>query len=84
MKRINFVKFHQGLFVQGGGQIGDTLPSQSKTINGLTMVFEDGVLDVTGVLNGVNLRILVPSANISVMTYVQEEPKPAVKAVKSA
>lgn len=74
-KKIMFARFHQTLSFPGGTNFGDRVPSESKTIKDLNMSLEDGFLSVTGVLNGINLSIMVPAANIAVMTFVSEEIK---------
>ncbi len=80
-KKVLFVKFHQGLFVPALGTLGDTLPSQSKTIQELFMTLEDNYLIIEGSSKGVKTKAVVPVSNIAVMVVEannESQPKAVV------
>ena len=62
-KKVKFAKFHAGLFLPGLGNIGETLPSQNKTLSDLTMILvPEGLL-----ISAKGVDIVVPSANVVLM-----------------
>lgn len=67
-KKVKFAKFHAGLFLPGLGNIGDTLPSASKTLQNLSMTLvQEGLL-----ISSKGVDIIVPSANVVLMQLEEE------------
>lgn len=74
MTKVTYVKFHQGLFTPIMGTLGDTLPSQSKTISGLKMYVKGEYLSIRCKnKSGIESEALVPVTNIAVMEVVEEK-----------
>lgn len=76
-KRITYVNFHQGLFVPGLGNIGNTLPSQSKHFDLSMRAAVEGV-DIAISYGSTQKNVLVPWPNVVLATY-EEDPTPATE-----
>lgn len=64
MREVKYVKFHSGVFIQGIGALGDTLPSPNKTLK--LKMFDGGdklLIEVNGI------EAFVPSTNVLVAVY---------------
>lgn len=61
MKKVNYLRTHQSVFMPGIGELGSAVPSSTKTIPGLqmTLVTEGVLLEVDGSYG------IVPYGNIS-------------------
>ena len=63
-KKLLSVRFHQGLFIAGLGNIGDALPRVDMTYSKLEMSWEpDGVYLEIGSKKH-NITVVVPHANV--------------------
>lgn len=79
-KIVKYLKVHQDLFVDGLGNLGNTLPHPNKRISDLHMSLEaEGVLISTK-----SVQAIIPYANVVVLTLGEpyhkvEEPKKVIK-----
>ena len=62
---VVYAKFHQALFIPGGGTLGDTLPSTNKTLIGLKMSYTPAGLFVQFGAHDA----LVPWPNVAVAKF---------------
>lgn len=70
--KVEYVRFHNAVYIPGVGECGNQLPSISKVFKDLTL--EDngaGVLISIKGSSGKNVLALVPYPNISVMVYAK-------------
>lgn len=72
---VTHARFHESLFISGVGSLGDSLPSQSKTLQ-LEMCREPGG-DLEVKINGQEYAI--PLANIKIVKYA---PLPAAEVIQ--
>lgn len=72
MKKVKVVRFHQSLYAPGAGELGNVLPPQGKTLDHLEMTYDASGLYATFSYKGIKTNILVPSANIVVMSIFEE------------
>lgn len=83
MRKATYVKFHQGLFAPGLGNIGDSLTTVGQTalkFKGLELWWaDDGFYVTVG-----NVNIVVPHSNIVSAVLAPADPKPALSVAKSA
>lgn len=76
-REVKYAKFHAGLFIPGGpGNVGDTLPSSSKTLNVKMFATAEGLF-----VNANNVEALVPWPNVIVAVYVADSHKVGLKAL---
>lgn len=75
-RKVLNARLHTNLFVQGAGQLGDTLPPGTKTLSKLEMELtaHEG-LSVKFVAQGKPFEILIPAGNISMLNLAPEAPK---------
>lgn len=80
-RKVTFVRFHQGLHLPSVGNVGDSLPGNSKTYSKLDMWAYSAGLQIDIAYAGRSTCILVPWANVIVAELGPEQPKePAVTA----
>lgn len=72
-RKVIHARFHQGVYVPGAGDLGNTLPPSSKNLENLAMTIDELGLLVTFTFRGFNVEALVPSANIVIMTLAPED-----------
>lgn len=82
-RKVIYARLHQGAYAPGAGELGSVFPPQSKTLENLNLTAVDQGLIIDFTYRGIKQELLVPSANIVIMSLAPEE-KPALKAVKSA
>lgn len=72
-KKASYAKFHQSIFVPELGHLGDTLPSQTKTLTNFSLYVNitTGNLIVSGKSTGGYKQVLVPAANIACVGLVE-------------
>jgi hypothetical protein len=76
-RNVKYVKFHQGLFIMGVGNVGDTLPSPSISFTKLEMKAQpEGIYLNVAKIGSVVTEAIVPWANVVVAALGPEE-KPA-------
>lgn len=73
-RSVTYARLHGNAYAPGVGELGNVFPSQSKTLDGLTMTTTDLGLSMEFSYKGVRHELLVPSANIVIMSL-----GPAVK-----
>lgn len=72
-RRVTFARLHQNIHLPGAGELGNTLPPSSKTLNNLVMTFVDAGLVVKFSYNRINSELLIPAANVAVASLAPEE-----------
>lgn len=75
-RKVTYAKLHAGVFIPGVGNLADTLPPQSKTLQGFTMTKVDGgnlLLQWKDEKTATNQAAEVGASNIIVLAY---EPLP--------
>lgn len=84
-RKITYARLHQNGYAPGVGELGNTFPPQSKTLEGLSMEVAVEGLYMTFLYKGIRQELLVPLANIIMMTLAPEDTnKSAARIVKSA
>ena len=72
-KNVVYARFQTSLYIPGIGEVGNTLPASGKAIYDLSMIYEDGLLSISGSRaigsKNVPFNLGVPSANISIMAF---------------
>ena len=69
-RTITYAKLHGGdAFVPGVGGLGNTLPTQSKTLNNFQMFHTDNGVLVTFVNLNKRYDVVIPWANVQVAVY---------------
>lgn len=71
-RRVEYVRFHEGLFFPEFGNIGVVMPPPGKTLVGLEMYYDK--TDLTVFFRGEEMA--VPAANIAALKYTKEAPAP--------
>lgn len=66
-KTVTRAHFHQSVFVTDLGNLGSSLPSNGRTIDGLKMSTSDEGLVVEGSWRGKKAKAVIPYANIVIM-----------------
>lgn len=81
-RKVVYARLHAGAYVPGAGELGTTFPSQSKTLENLSMNTAELGLHISFTYRGVNKEVIIPAANVIIMELATDE-KP-LKVVKSA
>lgn len=79
-RKVIYARTHESVYMPGVGEMGNTFPPQSKTLENLVMSISELGLSLYFTYKGVVKEGLIPSANIKGMEVVPEE-KP-LKVVK--
>lgn len=74
MKEVAFARFHQVLEIPGIGSLGNTLPTQAKTLDLKMYHDDDGLLVRIGYRNQINglvskSELMIPWANVVICKY---------------
>jgi hypothetical protein len=64
--KVTYLRLHEGLYVQGPGNLGDVFPTIEKGIQNLDMSTSTAGVIVKGSRLGKAFKFLVPYANIKV------------------
>lgn len=65
--KIKYLKLHSTVFIPGVGNLGDALPSPTKTVENLSMIHsENGVELVAGRLK---VSAIIPWPNVQLAVY---------------
>lgn len=78
-KQVTYCRFHQSVQIPSVGEIGNSLPNQSKTFRSLSMA--EGPNGI--ILNINSVSAVIPYANVIVYATGEELPAPP-KAAKSS
>jgi hypothetical protein len=77
-----YAKLQTEAYVPGAGSLGTTFPSNTKTLENLSMVTHDTSLSITFTYRGIKKELLVPHTNVVLMDVAPEEspksPSPAI------
>lgn len=69
---LKYLKAHSSLFIANVGNLGDTLPSGSKTVAGLKLEFSaEGVYIYAKDNRGTLQEALVPLSNVQIVTFAE-------------
>lgn len=82
-RKVLYARFYESVYVPQIGEVGNTLPSPTKTLDNLHMTVTPIGLSVEGSHKGLRSEFLIPLASIKIMTLAPEE-KPAIAAKASA
>lgn len=82
IRRVLYARTHASVYLPGVGELGNTFPSQSKTLDNLHMSVSEIGLSISFTYKGINKEGLIPSANVMAMELAPEE-KP-LKAIKAS
>lgn len=74
-RKVTYARLHTEAYVPGTGSIGTVLPPSGKTLDNLSMSATDSGLLVEFSFKAVKHEILIPSANVVLMTLAPEESK---------
>lgn len=77
-RKVMMARFHQGIHMPGAGELGNTLPSQTKRLDLEMTVCEIGLL-VKVLGPSFKAELLVPAANVIAMQLLPEAVQPAKK-----
>jgi hypothetical protein len=85
-RKVTYVRLHESAYSPATGDLGVVLPSQTKTMDNLSMHVEEIGLFLTFSFRGIRCEMLVPMANVKNMLLAPEDkpPTPAAKVVKAA
>ena len=81
-RTVLYARTQTNVYIPGVGELGNTFPSQGKTLENLHMTATELGLILSFKYKGFVKEALIPSANVSAMELAPEE-KP-VKAVKAS
>jgi hypothetical protein len=78
MRKVLYARFQTELYVPGAGGLGVSLPSQSKTLDGLTLTADGSYLYVDFKYRGLQESLGIPLTNVSLLKFVPESPAAVV------
>lgn len=79
MRKVTHARFHQSVFIPVVGEMGNTLPSKTKTLKTLEM--NEGPNGIEVLAN--STKVVIPFANVVIYSYVDED-APTLKVVPKA
>lgn len=81
-RKVTYARFHQNLYVPGAGELGTVFPPNTKTLENLSMTAEKEGLYISFIYKALKTELLIPLANVSIMTLALLEEKVSTKSTK--
>ncbi len=71
-RKVTYARLQTEAYVVGAGGLGSVFPSQSKTLENLTMLAQDSTLSIAFTYRGLKKELLIPYANVVLMEVAPE------------